>query len=138
MAGSILSALRSEVRTRGMTRYWDRRAQEDPFYYVDSRQRLGSPDVDSFWKGGEDAVQRLFSELGTCLSGNEDVLEIGCGVGRMTRALAQRARSVHALDVSEVMLGEARRLNPQLSNVTWLKGDGTSLSQLAAEAFDAC
>lgn len=126
------------MRTDSMADYWDGRAREDPFHYVDSRQPLGSPDLESFWEAGEEAVERLLAELGTHLGGSEDVVEIGCGLGRMTRALAQRARSVHALDVSEVMLREARRHNPHLTNVTWLKGDGASLSPLPEGSFDAC
>lgn len=39
-----------------MQRYWDERAQEDPFYYVDSREALGAPNEEAFWAGGEHAV----------------------------------------------------------------------------------
>ena len=53
------------------------------------------------------------------------MLDIGCGVGRLTRALAARCREVIALDVSDEMLARARaNLNPELENVRWLLGDG--------------
>lgn len=122
----------------GMQRYWDERAREDPFYYVDSRAALGAPNEEAFWAGGEEVVEILFQELGISLAGSEDVLEIGCGIGRLTRALAHRARSVAALDVSQVMLEHARKLNPELANVRWIHGDGTSLAQLPDRSFDAC
>ena len=121
-----------------MERYWNRRAQEDPFYYVDNREKLGAPDQERFWKAGEQVVDQLFSDLGVSLRGDEDVVEIGCGIGRLTRALAHRAKSVHAFDVSDVMLQHARRYNPELHNVDWIHGDGTSLAPLSGESCDAC
>jgi SAM-dependent methyltransferase len=42
-------------------------------------------------------------------AGCERALEIGCGLGRFTRALAGRVPRVIALDVSEEMLAVARR-----------------------------
>src|SRR5205807_3677808 len=63
---------------------------------------------------------------------------IGCGVGRLTRVLARRAQSVRALDVSSAMLSDARRHNPGLTNVEWLLGDGTTLSQIETGSVEAC
>lgn len=53
----------------GMQRYWDERAQEDPFYYVDSREALGAPNEEAFWAGGEEVVQTILGDLGVSLSG---------------------------------------------------------------------
>ena len=36
------------------------------------------------------------------------------------------------------MLDVARRMNPQLENVTWLHGDGTTLAGVASASADAC
>lgn len=122
----------------GMQRYWDERAQEDPFHYVDSREVLGSPNEEAFWAGGEEVVQHILHDLDVSLTGSEDVLEIGCGIGRLTRALAGQARSVTALDVSEVMLTHAQKYNPGLENVRWMHGDGTTLAPLPDRSFDVC
>jgi SAM-dependent methyltransferase len=80
----------------------------------------------------------MLSSLGVALRPADQVLEIGCGVGRLTRVIAARAAHVSAFDVSEKMLELARRHNPQLENVTWIHGDGTSLAGADANAFDAC
>lgn len=66
------------------------------------------------------------------------MVEIGCGIGRLTRPLARQARSVVALDVSQVMLDHARKYNPELANVRWIHGDGSSLAPLPDRSFDAC
>jgi ubiquinone/menaquinone biosynthesis C-methylase UbiE len=121
-----------------MESYWNRRAREDAFHFVDSREWRRHPDLEAFWRGGEEAVDNLLADLGITLTGQEAVLEIGCGVGRLTRALAHRVTSVHALDVSEEMLVQARQHNPHLDNVEWVHGDGTTLAPLSDEAFDAC
>src|SRR5206468_8184733 len=46
--------------------------------------------------------------------------------------------SVRALDVSSEMLEVARRMNPQLGNVDWLHGDGTTLAPIPGASADAC
>ena len=66
------------------------------------------------------------------------VLEIGCGVGRLTRGLAAKAGEVIALDVSAEMLARARDHNEELDNVTWLLGDGSTLAGVEDSSVDAC
>lgn len=80
----------------------------------------------------------MLSLLDVDLRGDEEVVEIGCGIGRLTRAPAARARCIYALDVSQEMLTRARRLNPNLDNVNWIHGDGATLEPLPDHAFDAC
>jgi SAM-dependent methyltransferase len=121
-----------------MEQFWDGAARADPFHYVDTRQPRGRPDVPAFWQAGEEVLDRLIADLGFELAGEEDVVEIGCGIGRVTRALAHRVRMVYALDISEEMLAGARRYNRGLSNVRWLHGDGRTLAPLADASCDAC
>jgi SAM-dependent methyltransferase len=121
-----------------MARFWDSRAAEDPFYFVDNRLQYRHPDLDLFWREGERDLAQLLDCVGASLSPQDDVAEIGCGVGRLTRAIARQVRSVCALDVSERMLDLAREHNPELENVTWILGDGHTLSGLESETADAC
>lgn len=127
-------------RARGpesMRRFWDRRAREDAAYFVDNRLRYGRGDLDRLWAEGERALETFSELLGIEVGRSDTVLEIGCGVGRMTRAIAARAGEVVALDVSVEMLNEARRLNPNLTNVTWMSGDGVSLAGIGDASVDA-
>jgi SAM-dependent methyltransferase len=121
-----------------MERYWDARAREDAFYFVDSRLAYRSPDEAAFWEGGEQALDRLLGALGAELPADGAVVDIGCGVGRLTRPLAQRVRKVVALDVSSEMLTRAQDLNSELDNVEWVHGDGQTLAPLADASVDAC
>lgn len=124
--------------SEGMGDFWDRRAREDAFYFVDSRSRYRATDRDRFWEGGRHDLDLLLETLQIAIAPHEAVLEIGCGVGRLTRAIAERAGAVMALDVSPEMVALARRENPDLDNVEWLVGDGTTLSGAADGSIDAC
>jgi SAM-dependent methyltransferase len=121
-----------------MEEYWDQRAREDAFHYVDSREALGSPDLEAFWRGGEEVVDRMLDAVEVRLTGDEEIVEIGCGIGRLTRVLAARGRAVKAFDISEEMLAQARQHNQVLSNVDWIHGDGRTLAPLPDESADAC
>jgi SAM-dependent methyltransferase len=121
-----------------MGRFWDSRADEDAFFFVDNRMQYGEPDLEKFWAEGERDLDALLSALGASVDPQDQVLEIGCGVGRLTRVLSPRAQSVIAIDVSERMLELARQHNAGLQNVQWLLGDGSTLAGVAEESVDAC
>lgn len=121
-----------------MQRFWDERAEEDAFYFADSRLRYGAPDLERFWRGGEEAVETTLELLEVDLPPTAEVVEIGCGPGRITRALAARAATVRAFDVSPRMLALAREHNPHLDNVEWIQGDGRTLAPIADGSADVC
>jgi SAM-dependent methyltransferase len=120
-----------------MRRFWNARAREDAFYFVDTRQPYKAPEPESFWHA-EELVDYFLGGLQAVIATTDVVLEIGCGLGRITRVLSARAARVVALDVSDEMLRRAEDLNPQLANVDWLLGDGVSLAPLADASVDAC
>lgn len=64
--------------------------------------------------------------------GDADVLDLGCGIGRVAAVLAPRVRSVLGLDIAPAMIAEARRRH---GTVRFALTDGTGLS-LGAGAFD--
>jgi SAM-dependent methyltransferase len=121
-----------------MARFWDERAREDPFFYIDDRLEYGNPDLERFWAGGERDVEVMLAAVGASLAPDDDVVEIGCGIGRLTRVFAARARSVRALDVSPRMIELAGEHNPGLASVEWIVGDGSSLSGIEDGSADVC
>jgi len=65
-----------------------------------------------------------------------DVLDLGCGIGRVAAVLAPRCRSVLGLDVSMGMVAEARRRHAGLANARFEHTSGADLDALPAAAFD--
>ncbi len=51
------------------------------------------------------------------------VLEVGPGVGNLTRLLSQRAKAVLAVDIDRKLMPAAQKYHAALTNVTWLNGD---------------
>lgn len=70
-------------------------------------------------------------------TGPKRLLEIGCGVGRMTRHFAGRFAHVTAVDVSGEMIRKARELNGHLPNVRFEETSGTDLRAFPDASFDA-
>lgn len=106
-----------------MERFWDARAREDALYFVDTRVGYGSGDEEAFWAGGEAVLVKLLDGMGAEVGRGDHVVDIGCGVGRLTRPLAARAGRVTGIDISEEMLERARSLNAHL--VKHVVGEGT-------------
>ncbi len=121
-----------------MRRFWDARALEDPYYFINSTLDYGDPDTEEFWASGERDVATMLETLNIQVPARAELVEIGCGIGRMTRALAQRAAAVRAVDVSAEMISLARKHNDALDNVEWTLGDGTSLAGVGTASADAC
>lgn len=77
----------------------------------------------SFTKGTEQEVAFLADVLG--LAPGERVLDVGCGPGRHTRALAERGVAATGLDISERFVGLAAAGAP--AGATFVRGDARRL-----------
>jgi ubiquinone/menaquinone biosynthesis C-methylase UbiE len=64
-----------------------------------------------------------------------DVLEIGCGTGRFSRRLAERAERVLALDLSPQMVRLARERSKHYPNIEFVNADAETY-QLGENRFD--
>src|SRR6266511_3261226 len=120
-----------------MGRFWDERAREDAMFFVDDREPYGKADEERFWAQGERDLDHVLGKLGARIEEGDSVVDLGCGVGRLTRVIAARAESVYAIDVSAEMLAKARKHNPELGNVEWIHGDGSPLRPIPDKAADA-
>jgi SAM-dependent methyltransferase len=119
-------------------RYWDERARENAFYFVDNEIDYRDPDDEVFWRRGVEVLDKMLEMVGLEIGSDETVVDIGCGVGRMTRALAARVRYVYGIDVSSEMLARAQEHNAHVTNVEWLHGDGRGLGVVGTAAADGC
>jgi SAM-dependent methyltransferase len=118
-------------------REWEELAELDPLWAVLSEpdRKGGRWDVDEFLATGEAEVERTLARVGELglPERRERALDFGCGVGRITRALASRFREVVGLDASRAMVEHARRINGAVSNASFVAG---SLDELEPASFD--
>ncbi|HET7451533.1 MAG TPA: methyltransferase domain-containing protein [Thermoanaerobaculia bacterium] len=107
-------------RRSSMAADWDARARRDALFYI-LREAAESPEA--FAESGRRDVEREVLR-GVHLPAGAVVVEIGCGIGRLARAIAPRAATVYAGDVSPEMLERAREYCRDVPNVELLRFDG--------------
>src|SRR6266550_2767982 len=95
-------------------------------------QILNVSDPEAFEAAGRYDGERL----GRFIEPTDTVLDLGCGIGRVTRYVAPLCHEIWAVDVSETMLRFARERLAELPNVRFLVGRGTSLPELETGSID--
>jgi len=120
-----------------MRRDWDDRAVENAQYYVCTKDLT----EDEFFATGETTVgEVILNDMSNICLGKPckemRVVEIGCGVGRVTRVLARIFGEVHAVDISGEMVRRARHNLSGCGNVFTYQNNGADLSVLPPLEFD--
>ncbi len=113
-----------------MRESWDRRAKRDAYYYVETAHWDG--DVEGFFALGEERARLLVDPVLSELerpAAESSAVDLGCGVGRFSRAFSGRFKDVLGIDVSEEMVRQARDANPAdaYPNLLFEPGDGITL-----------
>lgn len=108
---------------------WEILARVNPLYFVWSRDEYLNED--DFRKSGRNNVKEFILE-DSIIKNNikfEDsvVLEIGCGVGRMTEFLADNFKNVIAIDISKNMLAIARDRLKNFKNIEYFVSTGSRI-----------
>jgi len=122
-----------------MKRDWDQRARENARHFVDTSRTDWTDET--FFASGEQAIaEEVLTDTINIYQGMDPaqmrVLEIGCGAGRLTRALANIFGEVHAVDVSGEMVARARTALQDRPNVTFYQNNGCDLTVVPPLVFD--
>lgn len=122
-----------------MKRDWDERARADAKWFINSR-RLLQPEEEFDADGKRDVDALILKDLDLLTQGSDPkqmkMLELGCGIGRMTKYLASVFGEVHATDVSGEMIRTARERLKGLKSVHLYETSGYDLSELEDNYFD--
>jgi SAM-dependent methyltransferase len=128
-----------EEQLQKMRDDWDQRARENARYYVCTVTAEWT-DEEFFATGERSVAEDIRTDLANIcqgkLPGELRVLEIGCGVGRMTRALADLFGEVHAVDVSGEMVRQAALALRDRPNAFVYQNNGKDLTVVPALPFD--
>jgi SAM-dependent methyltransferase len=118
---------------------WDRRARENARHYIATANSAW--DEREFYESGRLCVfYEILNDLGNvCQHKNAKdmrVLEIGCGTGRMTRALAEVFGEVYGVDISGEMVAQGKKDLADLPNAHLFQNNGADLQVLGEVQFD--
>lgn len=116
-----------------MRRDWDRRAQVDPYYWVAATEEA---DAASYAESAEHDVAALIEGVQARIGPDARVLDLGCGIGRLTAPLAQHFAQVVGVDVSAEMIKAAESIHGELDNCRFETNSGADLADFESGAFD--
>jgi (2Fe-2S) ferredoxin/predicted methyltransferase len=114
-----------------MKRDWDERARQHAEHFI-ATSHDQSEEV--FRAQGARDSQLLFEGLEFCLGPGCEVVDVGCGIGRMDEFVAPRAAHLTGVDVSGEMVRKATARLRHLPNVRFVECDGYSLPLPAGSA----
>jgi SAM-dependent methyltransferase len=119
---------------------WSRLGKEDPLWavYVAPGTRGGKWDLEAFFELGRREVDGAFAELGRLglNPGRRRALDFGCGVGRLSQALAGQVDEVIGLDIAPTMLEKARELDRSAGRVQFVLNQKPDLSLITTASVD--
>lgn len=123
-----------------LARNWNAHAQSDPMWAVlmDPKRDLGRWDPLEFYQTGQaDIAYAMHSVwyLGFPLHRGR-ALDFGCGLGRLSQALACYFDQVDGVDVAPAMVRQARELNPYGERCRFHLNPREDLSLFADDQFD--
>ena len=118
---------------------WEELASLDPLWAVLTypKYRYGKWQLDAFFATGRDEVAHVMKAASRHdLPQRRNVaLDFGCGVGRLTRALAEEFDHVYGVDISQSMIEHAKVLNADIPNCTFVVNPFGDLALFENESF---
>lgn len=123
-----------------LQRHWERLGRRDPYWAVltDPTKQRGGWNLAEFFRSGvaeiDDVLERA-ARLGIAVS-RRRALDFGCGVGRLTHAMATHFERCDGVDISESMLKMARQHNPGSGRCTFHLNASSDLALFDDGSFD--
>jgi SAM-dependent methyltransferase len=119
---------------------WTRLGADDPLWavYVAPGTRGGRWNPDDFFALGSAEVTRALGELDRLglVPGRSVAVDFGCGVGRLSAALAKHFTEVIAIDISPTMLDEAQRRDRSEGRCRFILNEADNLAFLQDGSVD--
>jgi SAM-dependent methyltransferase len=107
---------------------WDELGRRDPHWAILSEPgRQGSWDDEGFFATGRTEVEATLADVGDLLGAHDAALDFGCGLGRLTQALAAHFALVTGVDVARSMVEGAQARNAFPDRVAYLVNTAATL-----------
>jgi len=123
-----------------LQRNWEGLAQADPLWAIctDPGKRNGQWTRENFFATGRKEIETVLgyaAKIGLCIDKTSPALDFGCGVGRLTRALAQHFPECCGVDISPTMINLAREMNRDFPHCHFLLNEDARLKNLPDNYF---
>ena len=117
-----------------LRRNWEGLARADALWSIcsDPRKRGCKWEPDELFRTGETEIARVFDHLrslGISPDFDSIALDFGCGVGRLTRALAQRFPECWGVDIAPTMIRLAEEFNQSFARCKFWLNDSDTLAR---------
>lgn len=123
-----------------LRRVWQTLGRDDPLWAVLSQadKRGGRWRTEEFFATGRIEIDSQLAALAAqgWPKQRELALDFGCGVGRLTRALAAHFERVIGIDVSPSMIATARELNADVAQVEFRENASPRIENVADASVD--
>lgn len=123
-----------------LQRNWDAFGRIDPLWAILTNPRLRGNrwDPAEFFSTGREDVAALMNDAARLGVPRERcrALDFGCGVGRLTQALADYVEQAVGVDIAPSMIELAKRYNVHGSRCEYVVNDTDNLSRFADRTFD--
>jgi SAM-dependent methyltransferase len=119
---------------------WEHLGQTDAYWAVlsDPAKRGGKWDVEAFYESGRAEIGYVMSYVEALRPTlpRADVLDFGCGPGRLTFAFGEHFAHAVGVDISASMIALADQRRGMVTNCDFVQNDRDDLSVFADESFD--
>jgi 2-polyprenyl-3-methyl-5-hydroxy-6-metoxy-1,4-benzoquinol methylase len=122
-----------------LQRDWDGFGKDDPLWRVLSLpEKKGKWGIEDFFQTGRDEIDGLMaylSKLDLRVPGGR-ALDFGCGVGRLSQALANHFETVYGVDIAPSMIDFAKKYNKKGEKCQYVVNSSSDLRLFADGYFD--
>lgn len=123
-----------------LQRNWEGLAQADPLWAIctDPGKCNGQWTSEDFFATGRKEIEAVLgytAKISLCIDKTSPALDFGCGVGRLTRALAQYFPESCGVDISPTMINLAREMNRDFPHCHFLLNEDARLKNLPDNYF---
>ena len=128
------------MNRKRLRRHWDAFGRADPLWanLTNEEKRGGRWAAEEFFRTGEDEIHEVLDFV-TSLPVEvtfHRALDFGCGVGRLTQALADRFDETWGVDIAPSMIEQAERYNRHPDVCHYYLNDRSDLGSFDGGSFD--